>query len=59
VSNRTPKIRWEKNYMSKDRQPVLSPGDKMIYNENDPHVWYDNMKETLENAGFTMFKEVA
>lgn len=43
--------------MSKDKQPVLNPGDK-IFNENDPHVWYDNMKEALENAGFTLSKEV-
>ncbi|EXG87775.1 hypothetical protein K413DRAFT_4674 [Clostridium sp. ASBs410] len=45
--------------MSKDRQPVLNPGDKIIYNENDLHVWYDNMKEALENAGYTLTKEVA
>lgn len=45
--------------MNKDKQPVLYPGDKIIYNENDPHIWYDNMKEALENAGFTLFKEVA
>lgn len=45
--------------MSKDKQLVLNPGDKIIPNENDPHVWYDNMKEALENAGFTLSKEVA
>lgn len=37
----------------------LEPGDKIIYGENDPHVWYDNMEEALVNAGFTMSKEVA
>ena len=31
--------------MSKDKQPVLNPGDKIICNEKDNHVWYDNMKE--------------
>lgn len=49
----------KKNNMNKDKQPALNPGDKMIFNENDPHVWYDNMKEALENAGFTLSKEVA
>ena len=47
------------NNMNKNNQPVLYPGDMIIYNENDPHVWYDNMKEALENAGFTLPKEVA
>lgn len=45
--------------MNKDKQPVLNSGDKMISSENDPHVWYDNMKEALENAGFIFSKEVA
>lgn len=45
--------------MNKNNQPVLNPGDKMIYNENDTRVWYDNMKEALENVGFSISKEVA
>jgi len=45
--------------MSKDKQPVLNPGDKIICNEKDNHVLYDNMKEALENAGFTLSEEVA
>lgn len=48
-----------KDSMNKDKQPILYPGDKIIYNENDPHIWYDNMKEALENAGFTLSKEVS
>lgn len=52
-------MRREKDNMNKDKQPVLNPGDKIIYGESDPHVWYDNMKEALENAGFTLSKEVA
>lgn len=45
--------------MSKDKQPVLYPGDKIVFNENDPHVWYDNMKDALENAGYKLSGEVA
>ena len=42
-----------------ERNLELEPGDKIIFNENDSHIWYDNMKEALENAGFTLSKEVA
>lgn len=45
--------------MIKDRHPVLNPEDKTICNEKDNYVWYDNMKEALENAGYTLSGEVA